>query len=127
MYMYIAETGTTVMDNCNLNGVIVYFEEMGDDFQYRSAFKAYSDDDSTAQSLDAGLTTVSANAGLWGSILAHKGPTYPDYLLWCQDTMSGSTPGMFVDYTPGDTAAKALRANIGGTIYNIPCVADSCS
>lgn len=126
MYIYICETGTTVMDNCNLNGIVVYFEEMGDDFQYRAGFKVYSDDDSAAQSLDCGFETVSANAGVFGAMLGHKGATYPYWFLHCQNVMSGSTPGMFVDYSPSDTATKALRVNIAGSIYNIPVVVDSC-
>lgn len=126
-YFYFSETGTTVTTNLNLNGVVVYFEEMSGDCSMRAGFKAYSDDDGVAGNLDAGFVTVSANAGLWGAMLGHSQPTYPNYFLWCQHVMSGSTPGMFVDHTPGDTAGKALRINMGGTIYNIPCVADSCS
>ena len=126
MYLYFAETGTTVMDNCNLNGVVVYFDEMGDTMSYRAGFKVYSDDDSIATNLDVGFETVSANSGLFGAMLGHKGALYPEYFLWCQNAPT-LTANMAVTYTPGDTAGHALRVNFAGTIYNIPMVADSCS
>ena len=126
MYLYFAETGTTVMDNCNLNGVVVYFDEMGDTMSYRAGFKVYSDDDSIATNLDVGFETVSANSGLFGAMLGHKGALYPEYILWCQNAPT-LTANMCVAYSPTDAATHALRVSLAGTIYNIPMVPDSCS
>jgi len=126
VYIYISETGTTTVTSLNLNGMVVYLEEMGGSVGYRAGFKAYSDDDSIATSLDAAFVSVSANSGLWGAMLGHKGAQYPEYFLWCQNAPT-LTKDMCVTYTPGDTAGHALRVSLAGTIYNIPMVADSCS
>ena len=125
MYMYICETGTTVMDNCNLNGIVIYFEEMGDVMAYRAGVKVYSDDDSIASSLDAAFTTVSANAGLFGAMLGHKGATMPYWFLHIQNLALNQD--MMYPASDESSIVGGLKVRIADSHYFIPLYNTSCS
>ena len=127
-YIYIAETGTTVVTALNLNGYVAYLEDMGGAPAYRYGFKAYSASanvasgtnsaDATFQSMCAGST------GTWTALLGVTGTTPPEYFLTIDNT---TTTRMFSAYSPSDAATYCLRITHAGAVYNIPCVADSCT
>jgi hypothetical protein len=75
--------------------------------------------------LDAGFVTVSANQGLFGAMLGHKGETFPNYFLWLQNTGTGRMMYPAADTTA--TIAAGLKVNFGGAIYFIPMYASTCT
>jgi len=126
-YAYIVGSGTPTVTGLNVNGIVIYMDEIGATPAYRAGVKIYSDDDSIASGLDGAFTTVSANQGLFGAMLAHKGTQYPEFFLWIEDdyTQEGMLCKDAVTATP--TFSASLRIKLASAIYRIPLVADSCS
>ena len=127
LYIYQAASGSPTVTSANVNGVVVYMDDLGAAPAYRAGVKVYSDAASTSigSSLDGAFTTVSANTGCFGSMLAHKGETFPNYFLWLQNTGTGGMMYPAADTTA--TIAAGLKVNFGGAIYFIPMYASTCT
>jgi len=127
MYLYFCETGTTTTTSMQLNGIVVNLEEMGGNLVNRSGIKIYSNDADCSGDIDAAFSAYCSGAsGTFRSLLSCGGNTEPEYFFE-YTTAIGSSSRMLCDYTASTSATMALRLLIDGSVYNVPCVADSCS
>jgi len=127
MYLYFSETGTTVVTDLQLNGVAVYFADMGGAMANRAAFHAYSEATHLGADIDAAFYAYCSGAsGTWTALLGSGGSTAPEFFFENSTALGGSAR-MLVAYAPDAAATHALRIRVDGTIYNIPLVPDSCS
>ncbi len=127
IYLYIAETGTTVTTNLQLNGIVINLENMGGACANRSGIKVFSNDANVAADIDAAYSVYcSGSTGTFTALLSCGGTMPPEYFFE-YTTAYGVSTRMLSDYSASSSATKALRILIDGTVYNIPAVPDSCS
>lgn len=127
IYLYIAETGTTVLTNAQVNGLVVNLENLGGSCANRSGVKVFSNDANVASDIDAAYSVYCSGAtGTFTALLSCGGTTPPEYFFEYTTALSDSDR-ILCDYTASDSATKALRILIDGTVYKVPVVPDSCS
>jgi hypothetical protein len=127
IYLYIAETGTTVLTDAQVNGLVVNLENLGASCANRSGVKVYSNDANLASDIDAAYSAYCSGAtGTFRALLSCGGTTPPEYFMEYTTALASSTR-ILADYSPSDAATKALRILVDGTVYNVPAVADSCT
>ena len=127
IYLYIAETGSTVLTNAQVNGIVVNLENLGASCANRSGVKVFSNDANVASDIDAAYSVYCSGAtGTFTALLSCGGTTPPEYFLEYTTALSDDTR-MLSTYSPSDSATHALRILVDGTVYNVPAVPDSCS
>lgn len=121
-YAYISGTGT--LTSANISGMVVNIASLGGAASTRCGLQIHIEDGNVASSQDAFiLCRLEGSSGAATNLIQKSGTaTNPEYFL-----TTNASDGMVTAYSASDSADKALRVQIAGSVYNIPMVPDSCS
>lgn len=123
MYIYVGPSGTPTLTSANINGLNIYMDELGAAPNILAGLQIHKANTTQGSTTDT-FIYMRLEGSAPASSMFEKGGTAanPEYFL-----ISNAVDGMVVAYSASDSASKALRLKLGGTVYNIPMVADSCS
>jgi hypothetical protein len=123
MYIYVGASGSPTLTSSNINGLNIYMDDLGSSPPILSGIQIHKANSNLGSTTDTFLYLRIEGSGGATSVIEKAGTaTNPEYFM-----ISNAVDGMVVAYTASDSATKALRLKLGGTVYNIPMVADSCS
>jgi len=121
MYVYMGGSGSPTLTSSEINGLTIYVDDVGGTPGQINGVKIHIADDSTKASY---IYAKCAGSGTALNFLCTAGETLPTYFL--SSSGSDTTSFMIRNYTPSTAATKSLMCLIGGAVYRIALVADSC-